>query len=127
MPLLYTIGLLLIFYVLLVVEFLLPTGGLLGVGAGVAAITAIIIAFTHSSTAGLAVIVVVVASTPMVLLFMIRLWPHTPIGRRMLNRRPGELAPDQGRMMPDGTPVGELVGRMGTAQTDLLPRRNGDD
>ncbi len=121
MPIYYSLGLLIIFYLLLVGEFFVPSGGLVGAGACVAAITAIIIAFTHSSSAGLAVTVVVVASTPVVLLFMIRLWPHTPIGRRMLNRRPGQLAPEHSRMMPDGTPIGDWIGRIGTAKTDLLP------
>lgn len=121
MPLLYTIGLLLVFFLLLVGEFFVPSGGLLGLGALIAAITSIIIAFTHSSTAGLSVTLLIVASTPAVLLFMVRLWPHTPIGRRMLNRRPGQLAPDHKRTTADGTPWEDLVGKIGTAQTNLLP------
>ncbi len=121
MPIFYTIGLLLVFCVLLVSEFFLPTGGMLGLTACVAAVAAIIIAFTHSTTAGLAASMVVIVAIPGILLSMIRLWPHTPIGRRMLNRRPGQRAPDHERIMPDGTPIGEWIGRIGTAQTDLLP------
>ena len=52
MPLQYAIGLLILFYILLVGEFFLPTGGLMGVAAVVSAIAAIAVAFTHSTTAG---------------------------------------------------------------------------
>ena len=53
---------------------------------------------------------------------MIRVWPHTPIGRRMLNRRPGQQADSAPmRTASDGTPMSELVGHFGTAKNDLLP------
>ena len=121
MPLYYAIGLLLVFYVLLVGEFFLPTGGLMGVGAVVAAVTAIVIAFTHSVTAGITMLVVIAATTPMVFIAAVRIWPHTPVGRRILNRRPGEVDGAPQRMFSDGTPLSELVGQTGNAETDMLP------
>ena len=58
----------------------------------------------------------------LVLFGMLRAWPHTPIGRRMLNRRPGQLASVPPRRTTSrGTPLDELIGHVGTAKTDLLP------
>ncbi len=122
MTLLYVIALLGAFYLLLIAEFFLPTGGLLGTAAAATLIATIMIAFSHSMAAGVAVLGFVLVTTPAVLFGMLRVWPHTPIGRRMLNRRPGELSaqPTQ-RTIADGTPIAELVGRIGTAKTDMLP------
>lgn len=121
MPLYYAIGLLVLFYVLLVGEFFLPTGGLMGVAALLSAATAIFIAFTHSTAAGVTMIMIIATTTPFIFIGVVRLWPHTPIGKRILNRRPGQLSDGLQRTQADGTPLNELVGRTGTAQTDMLP------
>jgi len=121
MPLTYSIGLLLVFYVLLIAEFCLPTGGLLGVAAVVTAVAVIAIAFTHSVAAGVTMMLVLAATTPFVFMGAVRLWPHTPIGRRILNRRLGDMEPAPAKTLADGTPLSDLEGQMGRALTDLLP------
>ncbi len=122
MRLYYSIILLLLFYFLLVIEFFLPTGGMLGAAAVAALIATVVVAFSHSITAGITMLAIVIVSTPAVFLGMVKVWPHTPIGRRMLNRRPGELFDATPvRTTARGTPLGELVGRIGLARTDLLP------
>ncbi len=122
MPLYYSIILLVLFYFLLIVEFLVPSGGLLGAAAAATLIAAIVVAFSHSVFTGVVVLIIAFATTPLVFLGMVKFWPHTPIGRRMLNRRPGEVpSPAPKRTAPDGTPLDELVGRIGVAKTNLLP------
>ncbi|TWU32974.1 NfeD family protein [Novipirellula artificiosorum] len=122
MPLYYAYGLLCLFYFLLVLEFFVPSGGLVGVAAVVSVVAAIAVAFAHSASAGLTLLLIVAATTPMVFIGVIRVWPHTPIGRRILNRRPGQVsATGTQRRLPDGTPLDQLVGRIGVAKTDLLP------
>lgn len=122
MTLFYVAALLIGFYLLLVAEFFIPSGGILGMAAGAALISAVVIAFSHSFQAGLTVIVIVLVTTPFVLMGMVRLWPHTAIGRRLLNRRPGQLADDPPRKTTTrGKPIDELVGSIGVAKTDLLP------
>ena len=118
----YAIGLLALFYVFLIGEFFVPSAGLIGVAAVVCGSGAIICGFAHSTFLGMTLLLTVVASAPAVLIFMIRLWPHTPIGRRILNRRPGQtddFAPVS--TTRDGTPLDDLVGQIGVAKTDLLP------
>lgn len=122
MTLFYAIALLALFYLLIVGEFFLPTGGFLGVCSVAAIAAAIGIAFSHSFVAGVSVVMFVIVTTPMVILGLLKVWPHTPIGRRMLNRRPGQVADAPPKKTTTrGTPLDELVGRIGTAKTDLLP------
>lgn len=122
MTLLYVILLLIAFYFLLVAEFLLPTGGMSATAAVAVLIAAIVIAFSHSLLAGTAVIIFVLLTVPLVLMLMVRVWPHTPIGKRMLNLQPGERAEAiPCRTTPRGVPVDELIGCLGIAKTDLLP------
>lgn len=114
--------LLVAFYLCLTAEFFLPTGGLMGVAAAVAVISAVVIAFTHSMLFGVTLLSVAMISTPILLTSLVRVWPHTPIGRRMLNRRPGQI--DEGapvRRTRSGVPIHDLVGHRGVASTDLLP------
>ncbi|MDG2220618.1 MAG: NfeD family protein [Rubripirellula sp.] len=122
MTLFYVVGLLALFYLLVVAEFFLPTGGFLGVTAVAMLAAAIGVAFSHSVVLGVGVILFVSLTTPLVLFGMLKVWPHTPIGRRMLNRRPGEVAADPiPRTTRRGTPLADLVGRIGRATTNLLP------
>lgn len=121
MPLYYSIGLLLLFVVLLVVEFFIPTAGMMGVAAAITAVVAIFIAFTHSVFAGAAITLSVLITTPVILVTMVRVWPNTIIGRMILNRRPGEENKSVGHRTKDGKPVGMLDGKLGIAKTDLLP------
>ena len=118
----YLLVILAAFYLLLVAEFFLPTGGILGVAAVATLIAAILIAFSHSPVTGAAVIGFVLLTSPLLLVGMVRVWPHTPIGRRMLNRRPGQEAPvNHGRTTARGIPFDDLLGRVGVAKTNLLP------
>lgn len=122
MTLFYAIGLLVVFYLLIVAEFFLPTGGILGISSVAVLAAAIGIAFSHSVVAGTSLIFFVAITTPLVIFGMLKVWPHTPIGRRMLNRRPGEPTADPPkRTTPRGTPLEQLVGQIGVANTDLLP------
>lgn len=122
MPLVYAIALYLLCYALLIAEFFVPSGGLLGAGAAAAAIASIVIALTHSTSAGLWMGGLFLVTTPVVLFAIVRVWPKTSIGRRILNRQPGQLAPpNRPRTTPRGTPLLDLVGHSGIAHTDLLP------
>jgi membrane-bound ClpP family serine protease len=122
MTLLYAILLLVAFYLLLTAEFFLPTGGFLGVAAVAALIAAVVIGFNSSTAAGFTILGFALITTPLMILGLLQLWPHTPIGRRMLNRRPGETAdqPPQ-KTTSGGVPLDQLIGKLGTAKTDLLP------
>ncbi|MEM8668450.1 MAG: NfeD family protein [Planctomycetota bacterium] len=122
MTLFYAIALLALFYLFVIAEFFLPTGGFLGIASVGVLAAAIGIAFSHSMIAGVTLIVFVSATTPMVIFGMLKVWPHTPIGRRMLNRRPGQTLENLPKRTTNrGTVLDDLVGSAGVAKTDLLP------
>jgi len=117
----YSILALLVFYILLVGEFLLPTGGLLGVMAAASLITAVTLAFNFSTMAGIAVSCFIAISSPFFILFLIRIWPNTPVGKRMLNLKVGQTTEPPVKTTSSGTPLDELIGQHGVAKTNLLP------
>lgn len=121
MPLTYSIALLALFCVLLVGEFFIPSAGMVGLAAAIAALTSIVIAFTHSVTAGMIVLVTVVVLTAVILYAMVHYWPHTSIGKMILNRRPGDLHEPVESRLRTGEKRKDLIGRVGIAKTNLLP------
>ena len=121
MPLTYSLALLGLFFVLLIGEFFVPSAGLIGITAVATAIASIAIAFTHSVAAGVAVTAVIAFSTPAILIAMINYWPHTPVGRWILNRRPGQTDAPMESRLKSGEKRKDLVGQVGVAKTNLLP------
>jgi len=121
MPLTYSYALLTLFYLLMVAEFFIPSGGLLGAVAAVTAIAAVVIAFTHSLFAGMGFLAAIVFSTPIVIYAMVCYWPHTRLGSRILNRRPGQVDDPVVSRLPTGEKRSDLIGRIGVAKTHLLP------
>lgn len=122
MPELSAFTLLMLFYVLLVIEFFVPSGGIIGIAAAVAAIGSITVGFTQSFMTGLTYMGVVTFTTPILFVGMVRIWPKTALGKQMLNRRPGQI--DSGaveRTTASGRPFSSLMGETGIAVSDLLP------
>lgn len=97
--------------VLLFGELLLPTGGVLGVLAGLMILAGVVICFMLDRWLGLAVFLAVVIASPFVGALMIRWYPKTPIGKRMI------LASEETVIRPP--PV--HIGRTGVAATPLRP------
>lgn len=123
MTLLYALLLMLLFLVFFVAEFFLPSAGLLGVAAAVSIIAAVAVAFTHSATAGVVFLIAALLLVPAAFAAMVRIWPRTFIGRRILNLEPRSHRGDPAEVRDEG-PAGQLaalVGRVGVARTDLLP------
>lgn len=87
-PLTVAIALYFLAILLAVIDIFVPSGGILLILSGVAAIGAIVFGFRAGTTTGLVVSVVVLASIPALLYSAIKLWPHTPIGRRILLEPP---------------------------------------
>lgn len=118
MTLIQSSGLLLLFFLLLLLELFIPSGGLLGAAAVAALIGAIIIGFLHSFEVGGAIIIVVSVAAPLVISIGLRLWPRTPIGRKILNVDPEE---DAARRDEQEQLRRRLIGKVGVARMDLLP------
>lgn len=118
MTLLHAGGLLLLFFVLLVLELFIPSGGLLGIAAAAVLIGAIVIGFLHSFAAGGLILLTVSLLAPMVISIALRVWPRTAIGRRMLNIDPADAAGRRGEVEAVRS---RWIGKVGVAKIDLLP------
>jgi len=113
------IALLLVLGVLFAVaEIFVPSGGLLTVLSILSFVGAIVMAFFVSPTAGIVTLLAIILLTPLLLYVLMRVWPHTPIAKRIILSGPASrgTAGDLTRRE-----AGSLVGRTGVAKTLLRP------
>lgn len=118
----FAVLLLVSFYALVALEFFLPTGGLAGFGAVAAIVSAVVISLEYNIYWSVGILAVTILTTPPLIVLLIRVWPTTIIGRRILNARdsdPPYVAPETATRR--GRPLQSLVGIAGTAVSDLLP------
>lgn len=124
-PYLYTawawaVLLLIIGLALAIMEVFVPSGGILGFLSLSSIVAAIVVGFMDGrSWIGMTVLSVAVFGLPSVLVFALKVWPSTPMGRRMLLGVPtgDEVMPD----IPRQRSLKDLVGRVGYAKSKMLP------
>lgn len=75
---------LLAFMIVILLEMFLPTAGILFVLSVVLAVAAVIAGFMHSIYLGAAMVVILVVSLPVLFVLFSKIWPHTPLGRRLI-------------------------------------------
>jgi membrane-bound ClpP family serine protease len=112
-PLIWAGLLLLVGLVLIMTEVFVPSGGILGVLSFTAVVAAIAMAFFQGGAlAGLLFLLAALIAVPLIL-------PDPPIGRRLLASVPSaeEVLPDDAERRA----LRELVGKVGRAQTQMLP------
>ncbi|HMP80590.1 MAG TPA: NfeD family protein, partial [Pirellulaceae bacterium] len=100
-------------------EFIVPSGGVLGVTAATLLGAGVVVAFMHSLTAGTIALVALAITLPSLFVAFVNIWPSTPLGKRILlgpQSKQDVLPPEQIQ-----TPYEKLVGRKGTAKTKMLP------
>jgi membrane-bound ClpP family serine protease len=117
-PTYYPFWILLGAIVLFVLEAFIPSGGVLGVLSGVGFVAAIAAAFAYGGLKmGTAFMAGTAVCVPGLMILLIKLWPKTPFGRRILIQRPDfrDILPEQRRRRQ------QLVGQRGVAVTPLLP------
>lgn len=121
--LLWGLGLLLLAVLLIIVEVLVPSGGLIGVVAIAASLGAIVCFWRVDAWWGLSSILAVLVLAPSAMAFAFRIWPNTPVGRRMILGAEDEdqLASDRAERVKLEEARQALVGARGVAVTDLRP------
>ena len=119
-PLVWAILLLVLGMFLLVLEMFIPSAGILSILAAAALIASIGMVFVYEpisvATLFLALVCVVL---PLLALVLVKWWPRSPIGRRILN-----IPPVDGETISstdDGNQLAELVGQRGRAKSKMLP------
>ena len=114
---------------LLFIELLIPSGGLLGLLCGAAAIGSIVAFFKYSNLWGVAALLAYAILTPILLVFMFKLWIQSPLAKRMVlggvEDSLGETESDT--MQAEKTrltrldELRQLIGAEGVTITDLRP------
>ena len=103
---------------LLCMEIFIPSGGVLSVCSALAFIAAIVVAFIKGGMAmGTSYMAATGILIPIMLFVIVKWWPKTAIGRRILIQPPSEeeLIPQEVQSLRD------LIGQQGTAVTPMLP------
>ncbi len=105
--------------IFLVLELLVPSAGIFGVVAVLLILASIVAGFWYHLAFGGAILLLVLVAAPFLMALAVRLWPHTPIGKRILI---GER--DKDDVLPQGahyTNISKQAGRRGVAKTKMYP------
>lgn len=111
-------------------ELVVPSGGLLGLLSGAAVIASVVSFFMYSTTAGVVALLTYLVLTPIVIVFGLKLWMNSPLGRMVVLG--GAVTEDEeGPAGPPGALGGaaaaraadlrHLVGAKGVTITPLRP------
>lgn len=96
---------------LILAEVFLPAGGLVGLLGGLAIVAAVAMCFFIQPWIGLALAAGLLVASPFAMGLWFKLWPRTPIGRRLVLAPPAEAA---------SGPVVQ-IGQTGLAVSELRP------
>lgn len=104
------------------VELLVPAGGAIGFLAAVCLIAGIVMLFGVNTKLGLAATAISLAALPVMFMFAIKVWPHTPVARWITlggdEAEEATHAPTNDPTKVEGLPV---RGARGEAVSDLRP------
>jgi membrane-bound ClpP family serine protease len=116
------LALLAVALVLVIVEVFIPSGGLIALGATAAAFAGIIMLFRYNTTWGLTGVLAVMVLGPAAFGFALRVWPSTPMGRKMLGEKSiEEREIERQSVQRERDRMGALLGAEGIAMTDFRP------
>ncbi len=116
------LGLLAAALLLVVIEVFVPSGGVIAFIAIGAAVAGVVCLFRVSTTWGLIGLLCLVFGGPSVFGFALKVWPHTPIGRRMLGEKtPEQVESERQAAQEERDRLAALVGAEGIVLTDLRP------
>lgn len=116
------LGLFLIAVLLFVLDVFVPSGGVLSISAAVLGIAGVVAMFRYDTTWGAASLLGLLILAPMAVAFMLKVWPHTPLGRRIIGKPREEEAEEEKLAELKLRQQREtLLGRQGKALTELRP------
>jgi len=100
-------------------ELFLPSHGVLAICAAILALLSIIFAYRVYPALGILIAVAVVICTPIVFFYAIKLYPQTPMGKRVMLKSPSANIKDP--FAEESQRLAQLVGQRAVAATMLRP------
>jgi len=119
-PLVWSILLLVLGLVFLALEFVIPSGGVLGVLCALSFLAAIVVGFFAGPWTGTALLLAVCTIVPLSVSAAVRWWPDTPVGKLMLVERPRS----SDEVLPETVAyrgLKDLIGRHGHSKSLMMP------
>lgn len=118
-PLAVSILLILAGFACIFLELLIPSAGLIALVSGSLLVSGIVVAFSAGMVPGVVVLVVTLVALPIIIAFLIQIWPNTPIGRRLFTTLPNKEDVEPEQALVDS--LESLIGKTGVARSKLLP------
>jgi len=98
---------------LLALDLLIPSGGILLALALMSCAGSILFAFRHSYDAGIWMLIAELACVPLAAWLFLKLWPNTPLGKRMI------IQPAKAK--PFAWDSDSMIGKTGVTVCELVP------
>lgn len=114
-PLVISVILFVVALILFAIDVFVPTGAILIFCSAMTAIVSVYFGFRSGTNAGLIMLLIVFATIPVLVWTFLRVWPNTPIGRRVL------LKPQQAAASQDSDELREFVGKVLVNRWPLIP------
>ncbi|HEB60417.1 MAG TPA: hypothetical protein ENJ06_01175 [Phycisphaeraceae bacterium] len=126
MELAWGVSLFAVAVLLFVLELFVPSGGIIGVVAAICALAGCVAFFQYSPQAGLIASISLAIVAPVGIWGAFKIYPHTPVGRRMiLGTPPGEEDEAARRRieqkLAEEEKARQIIGAEGVTVTDLHP------
>lgn len=103
---------------LLILEIFIPSHGILTLGGLGFLAAGVVMIFRTSETAGYITLLLLVVALPVLAVTAVKVWPRTPIGRRIVAPNPQLTEEDTGELERQLAP---FIGRTGRTLTPLRP------
>lgn len=104
--------------VLAILEICTPSFGILALGGFAALVASLVLSFRYAMWFGWLMTVLAIVFTPVYIAFLIRLFPKTPLGKRLFLAK---AESGQGEATPEEDKFETMLGKSGTADTLLRP------
>lgn len=102
-------------------EFFIPSAGIIGIVALVVAIAGVVCLWVYETAWGVTGTLSVLVIAPTATYFGFKILPYTPIGKGLILSDPQPDSPEAARSNASHAQRVALIGQEGTAQTDLRP------
>ncbi len=117
-------------------ELFIPSGGILAVAAATSLVGSVACFFVYDTLWGFAALVFFLAGSPVAILVGLKIWTHTPLGRRVVLGGQDDVDEESGgaRLAPETeptrvgvgapgsrAPLASLVGQVGVVLTPMRP------
>lgn len=101
-------------------ELFVPSAGIIGIIAATLILSGIVVGFMDGLTTGALMLLIAVIALPVLLTMMFKVWPHTPLGKRILLKdlKSEDVLPKKSHYKKRND---SLVGKLGIARTKMLP------